>query len=199
MRWTVWLAVAQCFATALPGQELQLQGALRAYLDKAPMLVHFRYTLAQGSFRRDTTGVLMLPGPTGFRLELWDKVYASDGEALYLHDRNTHQTIIDSLRPSEATLWVRLLRGELPAGTVVAPPARQEGGRVLWELRHSAPWWQADVVMDTSSWAVRQILLREGADISHRLQLQEPVPWRLEQPALRLTLRDLPGKRLDLR
>ncbi len=70
---------------------------------------------------------------------------------------------------------------------------------MLWELYHSAPWWQADVVMDTSSWAVRQILLREGADISHRLQLQEPVPWRLEQPTLRLTLRDLPGKRLDLR
>ncbi len=199
MRLAAWILVAQIFTTALPGQEPQLQGALQAYLDKAPMLVHFRYTLSQGNFQRDTTGVLMLPGPIGFRLELWDKVYGSDGEALYLHDRNTRQTIIDSLRRSETTLWVRLLRGELPAGTLVTLSQRRESGRLRWVLHHSEPWWQAEVVIDTTSWVVRQILLEEGAGISHRLQLQDPAPWRVEQAAVRLTLRDLPGQRLDLR
>ena len=135
------LVAFSLFAGSLAAQrEPALRGVLEAYLDRAPMIVNFHYTFTQDDFRHDTSGVLILLGANVFRLELWDKVYGSDGSSLYLYDRNTHQTVIDSLRWSDLSLWLRLLNGSLPAGTDVVAASGQDG-ESRWELRHTEPWW----------------------------------------------------------
>ena len=163
------------------------------------MKVNYHYTLTSGSFRQDTTGTLVLIGPGVFRLELWDKVYGSDGSSLYLHDRNTRQTVIDSLRWTEVNLWVRLLHGDLPPGTVTTLAKPSPEGMVRWELRHEEPWWLGMVEIDTTSWTIREILLHEEPEWQHLIQLDMPEPWNSTNPDSLVTLEDLPGTRLDLR
>jgi hypothetical protein len=170
-----------------------------AFLTNAPMKVNYHYTLTSGDFRQDTTGTLVLVEPGVFRLELWDKVYGSDGSSLYLHDRNTHQTVIDSLRWTEMNLWVRLLNGELPAGTVVVPGDLSSEGATLWELSHEEPWWFGVVEIDTTTWTIREILLREEPEWQHLIRLDVPKPWNSTNSDSLITLEDLPGTRLDLR
>lgn len=195
-----WLIAGQLVATGLSGQQDdQLRAALDSYLALAPMKVEFRYELAQGDFRRDTTGTMFLFDHDGFRLELWDKVYGSDGTSLYLYDRNTRQTVIDSLRWPEVNLWLRLLHGELPAGTKVTAAGRAASGAVLWQLRHDQPRWVAEVAIDTASWSLREVQLDESGGFSHRLRFVPPVPWDGQHPRALMTLQDLGGQRLDLR
>ena len=142
-------------------QEQSFRAALDAFLARAPMKVSYHYTLTGGGFEQDTTGVMVLVSPRIFRLELWDKVYGSDGSSFYVHDRNTHQTVIDSLRWTEMNLWVRLLNGELPPGTAVAAAGPAREGAARWELSHEEPWWLAVVEVDTLSWSVREMQLYE--------------------------------------
>jgi len=170
-----------------------------AFLANAPMKVNYHYTLTSGSFRQDTTGTLVLIGPGVFRLELWDKVYGSDGSSLYLHDRNTHQTVIDSLRWTEVNLWVRLLHGDLPPGTVTTLAEPSHEGMVRWELSHEEPWWFSVVRIDTSTWIIREIQLREEPEWQHLVRLGVPESWNNTNPDSFITLEDLPGQRLDLR
>ncbi len=184
----------------VPGQyDSQLRAALESYLALAPMRVEFRYELAQGDFHRDTTGTMFLFDHDGFRLELWDKVYGSDGSSLYLYDRNTRQTVIDSLRWPEVNLWLRLLHGELPVGTMVTPAGRAASGAVLWQLRHDRPMWEAVVAIDTAHRSLREVQLDETGGLSHHLRLAPPAPWDGQHPRALMTLKDLGGKRLDLR
>ena len=187
------------FSESLAAQgEQPFQVVLESYLNRAPMQVDFHYSFTQGDFQHDTSGVLILLGANVFRLELWDKVYGSDGSSLYLHDRNTHQTVIDSLRWSDLSLWLRLLNGRLPAGTdVVAVPG--QAGDSRWELRHLEPRWVAEIAVDTASGSIIEITLRELAERRHRVRLSQPEPWSADRPLAVMTLQDLPGVRLDLR
>jgi len=163
------------------------------------MKVNYHYTLTSGDFRQDTTGKMVLLEPAVFRLELWDKVYSSDGSSLYLHDRNTHQTVIDSLRWTEVNLWVRLLQGKLPEGTVVSPGEPSGEDTTRWELSHEEPWWYSIVTVDTTTWSVREIRLCEEQGWEHLVRLDVPEPWNNTNPDSFIALEDLPGTRLDLR
>ncbi len=194
------LAIGLLLAPAAQGQqEKPFRRVMDAFLANAPMKVNYHYTLTSGDFRQDTTGTLVLVGPGVFRLELWDKVYGSDGSSLYLHDRNTHQTVIDSLRWTEMNLWVRLLHGKLPAGTVVVPGDSSSEGATRWELSHEEPWWFGVVEIDTTTWTIREILLREEPEWQHLIRLDMPKPWNSTNSDTLITLEDLPGTRLDLR
>ena len=194
------LAIGLLLAPAAQGQQEEpFSRVMDAFLANAPLKVNYHYTLTSGDFRQDTTGTLVLVEPGVFRLELWDKVYGSDGSSLYLHDRNTHQTVIDSLRWTEVNLWVRLLHGELPAGTVVVPGDLSSEGATSWELSHEEPWWFGVVEIDTTTWTIREILLREEPEWQHLIRLDVPKPWNSTNSDSLITLEDLSGTRLDLR
>ncbi|UCH62448.1 MAG: hypothetical protein JSU77_11700 [Fidelibacterota bacterium] len=194
------LAIGLLLAPAAQGQQDKpFHKVVDAFLINAPIKMNYHYTIARGNFRQDTSGTLVLIGPGVFRLELWDKVYGSDGSSLYLHDRNTHQTVIDSLRWTEVNLWVRLLHGELPARTVVTPCESTSKGATCWELSHEEPWWQGVVETDTTTWAIREILLHEEPEWQHLVRLDIPEPWNNANPDSFIALEDLPGTRLDLR
>jgi|GEM_PF-6528870 len=194
------LTIGLLLAPAAQGQpEKPFHKMMDAFLANTPMKVNYHYTLTSGDFRQDTTGTLILIGPGVFRLELWDKVYGSDGRSLYLHDRNTHQTVIDSLRWTEVNLWVRLLHSKLPAGTVVTPGESSSEGTAHWELSHEEPWWFSVVAVDTTTWSVREIRLREEQGWEHLVQLDVPEPWNNSNPDSFTALEDLSGTRLDLR
>ncbi len=187
-------------APAAQGQQEELfHKVMDTFLAGTPMKMGYHYTLTSGDFRQDTTGTLVMIKPGVFRLELWDKVYGSDGSSLYLHDRNTHQTVIDSLRWTEMNLWVQLLHGELPVGTVVALGKSSSEGTTRWELSHEEPWWSGVVKIDTTSWTIREILLHEEPEWQHLIQLDMPQPWNSTNPDSIITLKDLSGTRLDLR
>jgi len=168
-------------------------------LANAPLKMDYHYTLTNSSLRQDTTGTLVLIGPRTFRLELWDKVYGSDGSSLYLHDRNTRQTVIDSLRWTEVNLWLRLLQGDLPPGTVTTLIEPSPAGMVHWELSHEEPWWFSVVEVDTNTWLVREIRLYEEQGWEHLVRLGVPESWNNTNLDSFITLEDLPGQRLDLR
>lgn len=180
-------------------QARQFQEAVTAFLVQAPLKISYHYTLTDGEFQQDTTGVMVLVRPSVFRLELWDKVYGSDGASLYLHDRNTHQTVIDSLRWSDVNPWVSLLHGELPSGTVVTAAGFSRKGEMRWELRHNEPWWSGIVAVDTTTWCIREIQLREELGWQHMVRLGVPESWNNTNLDSFITLEDLPGQRLDLR
>ncbi|MFB0516175.1 MAG: hypothetical protein ACETWG_06180, partial [Candidatus Neomarinimicrobiota bacterium] len=151
------------FACPAMGQpERRFQDMVAAFLAQAPMLLQYHYTLTDDDFQFDTTGVMVLVGPSVFRLELWDKIYASDGRSLYLYDRNTRQTVIDSLRWTEVNLWVRLLYGELPPETIAIRARPSRKGLVRWEMRHAEPSWFATVELDSTTWTIRDIRLQEA-------------------------------------
>lgn len=196
----VLIAGSMLLAPASQGQPDQsFQEAISNYLARAPLRTVYQYTLTAGEFHQDTSGTLILIGPSRFRLELWDKVYGSDGSSLYLHDRNTRQTVIDSLRWTAVNLWVRLLQGELPSGTTTTSVDLSPEGLVRWELEHENPGWFGVVKVDTSTWSVREIRLREEQGWEHLVRLDVPEPWNHTNLDSFMTLEDLPGIRLDLR
>ena len=200
MSWRLWpLVVGWALITTLPGQATALEQALSRFLEQAPLAVEYRYLLSGDDLQREFKGTIYLAGPAVFRLEIWDKVYAADGALLYLHDLNTHQTVIDSLRWSEVNLWIGLLNGELPPKTRVTPLAPGEGptGYLIESL--SQPW-TATALIDTTSGLIETIIIREyDSGWDHRISFLSPTAWEAAARDTFFTLLDLPGIRLDLR
>lgn len=170
---------------------------IEAFANKAPMIIAYHYTLTQDDFRQDTTGTLILMESNVFRFTFWDKVYGSDGTSLYIHDKNTRQTIIDSLRWTELHLWLQILNGELPPGTRITQQP-SEGLFSKWLLTHLEPAWVSTVIMDTLASRLMEIRLKEG-DWEHVFHLDIPQPYANSVSTKLVSLDDLPGIRLDLR
>ncbi|MFC1484092.1 hypothetical protein ACFL6Q_03460 [Candidatus Neomarinimicrobiota bacterium] len=168
-----------------------------AFVNKAPMIISYHYALTQDDFHQDTTGTLILMESNVFRLTFWDKIYGSDGTSLYVHDKNTRQTIIDSLRWTELHPWLRILNGELPPGTRITQQP-SDGLFSNWLLTHLQPMWICTVIVDTLASRITEIRLQEG-DWEHVLRLDVPLPYANSASAKLVSLDDLPGIRLDLR
>ena len=172
--------------------------AVDAFLAQAPVKMGYHYTLTQGDFQQEATGVIYLAARGAFRLDLWDKIYSSDGTSLYLHDKNTHQTVIDSLQWAAMNLWVRLLHGELPPLTdVTVAPGKD--GMVRFRFDHQQPNWSGEMQLDTLSGSLREIRIIEEGDLEHHIRLGLPESWTEPHRDAFMQLRDLPGSRLDLR
>jgi hypothetical protein len=168
-----------------------------AFVNKAPMIISYHYVLTQDDFHQDTTGTLVLIESNVFRLTFWDKIYGSDGTSLYVHDKNTRQTIIDSLRWTELHPWLQILNGELPSGTRITQQS-SDGLFSSWLLTHLQPMWVCTVIMDTLTSRPTEIRLKEG-DWEHILRLDVPLPYANSASTKLVSLDDLPGIRLDLR
>jgi len=176
----------------------RFQAAMGAFLAQAPLKVGYHYTVEQGDFKQEQAGTLYLARRGVFRLELWDKVYGSDGQSLYLHDLNTHQTIIDSLRWTDVNLWMRVLNEELPVGTQVTVAKGGEKG-LTFHLDYGRQW-QGVVAVDTAAHAIREIVVHErDRQFRHHIILEQPQSWDGGDSLGYVTLQDLPGLRLDLR
>ncbi len=172
---------------------------MKDFLASSPMQLSYYYSLSDGSFSQDMDGTMILIEPGKFRLDLWDKIYSSDGTSLYLYDRNTRQTVIDSLRWSDVNLWVRLLQGNLPAGTVSTRDESSPPGIIRLELLNEELQWVCTVDVDTSTRAMQEIMLKDDQGWEHLVRLEAPTLWNSMNPDSILTLEDLPGLRLDLR
>lgn len=174
------------------------QEVVDTFLAQAPVKVGYHYTLTRGDFQQESMGVIYLAARGVFRLELWDKIYSSDGTSLYLHDKNTHQTVIDSLRWTAMNLWVRLLHGELPPVTdVTVAPA--EDGMVRFRFHHQQPDWSGEMRVDTLSGSLRDMRIIEEGELEHHIRLELPESWTEPHLDAFMQLQDLPGSRLDLR
>ncbi|UCH10859.1 MAG: hypothetical protein JSU61_02930 [Fidelibacterota bacterium] len=180
-----------------PGGEFE--EVVNGFLAQAPMKITYIYEVTKDGFHQDTTGSMVIVSSGEFRLEFWDKVYGSDGSSLYLHDRNTNQTVVDSLRWTDLNLWVQLLQGELPAGTVIHGPTSFQDSLQRWELSHERPWWSGNVDVAADGRHIQKIELYEDEGWRHLLQLGAPERWDHPDRKAFLTLLDLPGIRLDLR
>jgi hypothetical protein len=170
---------------------------IESFVDNAPMIVTYHYTLTQDDFHQDTTGTLILMESNVFRLTFWDKIYGSDGTSLYVHDKNTRQTIIDSLRWTELHLWLQILNGELPPDTRISQQPL-DGQFSKWLLTHLQPTWSCTVIMDTLTSRLTEVRLKEE-DWEHVLRLDVPLPYAASDSVKLVSLDDLPGIRLDLR
>lgn len=185
--------------TTLPGQDPAFQQALTRFLERAPLAVEYRYLFTGEDLEREFRGTVYLAEPAVFRLEIWDKVYASNGVLLYLHDLNTHQTIIDSLRWSEVNLWVGLLNGQLPPDSRITPLEPVQGAPGFLIESATQPW-TATALIDTASGLIDTIIIRENdGQWDHRISFQPPIAWEAAARDTFFTLLDLPGVRLDLR
>ncbi len=183
----------------LAAQQPTLEQVLANFVEHAPLSMEYSYDLTGSDFHREITGAIYLAEPAVFRLELDDKVYAAIDDLLYLHDLNTHQTIIDSLRWSELQPWVRLLNGELPTGTEVTF-RDVNGNKPRFIIRPPREEWTAEATLDSLTGLISTITFDDGvSELDHRIELSLPESWA---PAFRdtfFTLLDLPGVRLDLR
>ncbi len=185
--------------TSLPGQDPALRQALARFLEQAPLAVEYRYLLTGEDLVREFRGTVYLAEPAVFRLEIWDKVYASNGVLLYLHDLNTHQTVIDSLRWSEVNLWIGLLNGQLPPNRRITPLGPVEGAPGFLIKSATQPW-TASALIDTTSGLIDTIIIRENdSGWDHWISFQSPTAWEATARDTFFTLLDLPGVRLDLR
>jgi hypothetical protein len=184
-------------AVATDGDAEEFIQAIGSFVGKAPLTITYHYTLRQDDFRQDTTGTLILFKSNVFRLTFWDKVYGSDGTTLYVHDKNTRQTIIDSLRWTELHPWLQILNGELPRSTRIRQ-LPSDGELLKWSLSHRQQMWTCTVVIDTLTDRFTEIRLSEE-EWEHILLLDIPHPYQTLGMKDQVTLRDLPGVRLDLR
>ncbi len=200
MSYRLWPLVAGWgLITILPGQEPAFQQALNRFLEQAPLAVEYRYLLTGDDLQREFKGTIYLAEPAVFRLEIWDKVYAANGALLFLHDLNTHQTVIDSLRWSEVNLWIGLLNGELPPESLITPLEPVEGAPGFLIESSSQPW-TATVLIDTASGLIDTIIIRErDSGWDHSISFLSPTAWEAAARDTFFTLLDLPGVRLDLR
>ncbi len=181
------------------GQEANaLDSLTRRMLDSAPFLLAYHYSISADDFQQATSGTLYVAAAAVFRLDMFDKVYGSDGSSLYLHDRNTRQTVIDSLRMEELLIWLRLLAGDPPEDVVVGRLTREGRGQRL-AISHSGDLWAGDLLLDDDSGAIRQVRIREANGWRHSIDLQPRRPWLSRTREQWVRLEDLPGKRLDLR
>ncbi len=193
------LVVGWALITTLSGQDPAFQQALNRFLEQAPLAMEYRYLLTGEDLLREFRGTIYLAEPAVFRLKIWDKVYASNGVLLYLHDLNTHQTVIDSLRWSEVNLWIGLLNGELPPESRITPLEPGEGAPGFLIESSSQPW-TATALIDTASGLIDTIIIRENdSGWDHRISFQSPTTWEAAARDTFFTLLDLPGVRLDLR
>jgi len=195
------LLVTDFFLVCLAFGQLGItfENMMTDFLASSPIQLSYYYALSDGRFSQDMNGTMVLIEPGKFRLDLWDKIYSSDGSSLYLYDRNTRQTVIDSLRWSDVNLWVRLLQGDLPAGTVSAHDESPPPGIFRFELLNEELQWVCTVDVDTSTRAIQEIMLKDDQGWEHLVRLQAPTPWNGMNLDSVLALKDLPGLRLDLR
>ena len=175
----------------------ELIQAIESFVGRAPLTIAYHYTLIQYDFQQDTTGTLILLKPNVFRLTFWDKIYGSDGASLYVHDKNTRQTIIDSLRWTELHPWLQILNGEIPRTTRVSR-LPSDGELSKWSLAHLEQMWICSVATDTVANRITEIRLQEG-EWEHILVLDAPLPYTNSGLTKLVSLSDLPGVRLDLR
>ena len=170
---------------------------IETIVEHAPLTIAYHYTFIQSDFQQDTTGTLILLAPNVFRITFWDKVYGSDGTSVYVHDRNTKQTIIDSLKWTELPPWLQILNGEVPHSINIAR-LPSEGELPKWSLAHHRKGWICSVTIDTLANRLTEIKLHEG-DLAHILLLDAPLSYPNSGWIELVTLKDLPGVRLDLR
>ena len=171
--------------------------AIESIVEHAPLAITYHYTLIQYDWQQDTTGTLIIFEPNVFRLAFWDKVYGSDGTSLHVHDKNTRQTIIDSLKWTELPPWLQILNGEIPH-SVSIDRFPSDGELPKWSLAHRGQGWFCSVTLDTLANRLTEIKLHEG-DWAHILSLEAPLPYPNAGWIELVTLQDLPGVRLDLR
>lgn len=183
-------------ASGRPQAEADLGAVMERYLAPAPMQVAYSYTIGNSDFSDATQGVLYLQAPSIFRLSFFDKVYGSDGASVYLHDTNTHQTVIDSLRRDDMQLWLSLLSGQLPQGAQLVGSRRADGLSHL-DLVGPDGQWDAELTVMEATGAIVRIVVVDGAGLRAVIDLETPQPWTPPDGWIRLD--DLPGERLDLR
>ncbi len=183
----------------LVAQQPAFAQVLTNFVERAPLRMEYSYELTGSDFHREIRGAIYLAEPAVFRLQLDDKVYAAIDDLLYLHDLNTHQTIIDSLRWSDLLPWVRLLNGELPAGTEVTL-RDSTGDEPRFIIRPPHEQWTAEATLDSLAGLIRTITIDDGVSgLDHRIALTIPESWVPASRDTFFTLLDLPGVRLDLR
>lgn len=175
----------------------EFRRTIELVVGKAPQVIAYHYSLVGYDFQQDTTGTLILLKPDVFRLTFWDKVYGSDGASLYVHDKNTRQTIIDSLKWTALPPWLQILNGEIPR-TIRISRLPSDGELSKWSLLHLEQMWICSVTIDTLATRLTEIRLEEG-DWEHNLLLGTPLPYTDFDLSKLVTLEDLPGTRLDLR
>ncbi|MEE9466420.1 MAG: hypothetical protein V3W14_12705 [Candidatus Neomarinimicrobiota bacterium] len=193
------LGAGLAFLAPLAAQQPTFAQVLAKFVEQAPLSLEYSYNLTGSDFHREIKGTIYLAEPAVFRLELDDKVYAATDDLLYLHDLNTHQTVIDSLRWSELQPWVRLLNGELPTGTEVT--SRDVNGKQpRFIIRPPREEWTAEATLDSLSGLISTITIDDGvSELDHRIDLTIPESWVPASRDTFFTLLDLPGVRLDLR
>ncbi len=171
---------------------------LAACLAGRPLAVSYSYTVSGIDFEKSTAGSLILADHQLFRVNLWDKVYSSEGQNLYLHDLNTRQTLIDSLRWQDLNIWIRIMQGEIPDETTVTPGDSSAAG-IGYLLSNSDPWWEAQITIEPSDWHIRSLDITDGNGYRHKVELSSPVKQHIADFDSLFALLDLPGTRLDLR
>lgn len=196
----IYIVFAASALTAQSEADSLLQADIDATISQAPVKIDYTYTLesAEDNFKRTTEGTLFILGTGIFRVTLWDKVYGSDGTSLYLHDLNTRQTIVDSLRWSELNLWVRLLQGHLPAGSKTAISTSGEDDR-SYILVNMIEHWRGELKFTGKPSMFQTIEFQDAMGWEHKINLQSPSAVKIKDRAAFISLEDLPGKRLDLR
>ena len=167
-------------------------------LSNRPLAVNYTYTVSGSGFENTTSGNLILAQDNVFRVNLWDKVYSSDGSNLYLHDTNTKQTLIDSLRWPDLNIWIRILQGELPEQTAVTLIDSSTGGWV-YKLSNSEPWWEASVTVEPDNRCIKSLTITDLNGYAHQVDLARPDKRQIDVSDSLFTLLDLSGTRLDLR
>jgi hypothetical protein len=167
-------------------------------LSNRPLAVGYTYTLSGSGFENVTSGKLILAENNVFRVNLWDKVYSSDGSNLYLHDMNTRQTLIDSLRWPDLNIWIRILQGEIPDQTTITLVDSLTAG-IAYKLSNSEPWWEANITVETNDRCIRSLTITDSNGYTHQVDLERPVNQQITAADSLFTLLDLSGTRLDLR
>ena len=200
-----WLAATWMLtvASADPQGDADLGAVMARYLEAAPMQVTYRYTIEQGNTEQGdvaetTRGTLYLSAPSVFRLSFVDKVYGSDGASVYLHDTNTHQTVIDSLRRSDMQLWMQLLSGQMPPGAEIVNRSI-DGKLTRINFRGPKDQWQAELSVISATGALSRINVTEQSGLTAVIDLDPPQKWTPESMDAWIRLTDLAGERLDLR
>ncbi len=194
----LYLVFAASALMAQSGADSLLRADINATISQAPVRIDYSYTLEStaDNFKETTEGSLFLLGTGVFRITLWDKVYGSDGTSLYLHDLNTRQTIVDSLRWSELNLWVRLLQGHLPEGLAISASGDDDRSYALLSMDEH---WRGELIFAGETRIFRSIEFQDAMGWDHRIDLQSPSPLMIKNIPAFISLEDLPGKRLDLR
>lgn len=193
------IALLLLLHSGLAGQAANaLDSLAQGMLASAPFQMAYDYSISADEFQQAISGTLYVAAAAVFRLDMFDKVYGSDGSSLYLHDRNTRQTIIDSLRMDELFIWLRLLAGHPPEDVLVGRLTGEDRGQRL-AISHTGALWSGELLLDAASGAIRQVQIIEVNGWRHSIDFQPRRPWLSQTREQWVRLEDLPGERLDLR